>query len=440
MNTLPHLAARVIGAPLMVDRARLETILSVIGPRIGLEASAMPPGFEEKANASDLMVTPNGIAIVPIHGTLVKRAGAIEAASGLLSYAAIEERILDAATDPGVRAILLDIDSPGGEVGGVFDLAAMIREAGEEKPVWALADDAFSAAYLIASTAHRIIVPQTAGVGSVGVIAVHVDESAKDAQEGRAYTTVFAGARKNDFSSHEPLSNEARTGLQLEVDRLYGMFVGAVAQGRNMPEAAVRATEAGLFFGENAVNAGMADQVGTIRDALAGLTAQLQAGGRRLETGGKATSKAFTSSLQSPASSLQPKEAAMPMDTQAEEPATDQPKPEAAQNTQITQAVDLDKVRAEHDEQMRGEAQAIVDLCALAGMPDLAGGFIAQGMTSDAVRRELLAKRAKSDAPEIHSQVMPGDGTRIHPAQSLESNPVVASCRKIAQQHAHGGN
>ncbi|OSM07665.1 S49 family peptidase [Magnetofaba australis] len=419
---LPHLAARILGTPLMVDRARLETILSVIGPRIGLEPSAMPPGFEETDTSSNLMVTPNGIAIVPIHGTLVKRAGAIEAASGLTSYTAIEERILDAATDPGVRAILLDIDSPGGEVGGVFDLAALILEAGQDKPVWALADDAFSAAYLIASTAHRIIVPQTAGVGSVGVIAVHVDESAKDAQEGRTYTTVFAGARKNDFSSHAPLSDEARIGLQREVDRLYGMFVAAVASGRQLSESAVHATEAGLFFGGNAINAGLADQVGTIRDALAGLSATI-------DTPKKTH---FHRAAQPP--EPMHKEAAMPMDTPAEQTATAQPKPEA------TQPVDLDKLRAEQESHLRGEAQAIVDLCALAGMPDLAGGFIAQGMTSEAVRRELLAKRAQSDGPEIHSQVMPGDGTRIHPAQSLESNPVVASCRKIAQQHAHGGN
>ena len=85
---------------------------------------------------------------------------------------------------------------------------------------------------------------------------------------------------------------------------------------------------------------------------------------------------------------------------------------------------------------MRGEAQAIVDLCALAGLPNLACGFIAQGTTADAVRKELLAKRAQggSNSQEIQSQVMPGDGTRMQPSQNLESNPVVASCRKIAQQ------
>ncbi|MBF0589894.1 MAG: S49 family peptidase [Magnetococcales bacterium] len=396
----------------MVDRARLETILSVVGPRVGLEPSAMPSGFEPKDHASDLMVTPNGVAVVPIHGTLVKRAGAIEATSGLTSYASIEEKILDAATDPAVRAILMDIDSPGGEVGGVFDLASMIREAGKGKPIWALVDDAFSAAYLIASTAHHIIVPQTAGVGSIGVIAAHVNESEKDAKEGRSYTTVFAGARKNDFSSHAPLSDSARSNLQQEVDRLYGMFTGMVATGRGISEVAVRATEAGLFFGNNAVSAGLANQVGTIRDALAGLSALIESPKRTI---------------------MHKLEAHMPTDDTPEStPIPEQSTAAATPSEPPSNVVDLDQVRAEHSKQMRSEAQAIVELCNLAEKPDLAGGYIAEGFSAEAVRKELLAKRA--DAEEIHSEVMPGDGTRMQPNQSLETNPVVASCRKLAGQ------
>ena len=419
---LPHLAARILGTPLMVDRARLETILSVVGSRIGIDPTGMPPGFEEDANASRSIITPNGIAIVPIHGTLVKRAGAIEAASGLLSYAVVEEMILDAATDPEVKAILMDIDSPGGEVGGVFDLATLIREAGEEKPVWALADNAFSAAYLIASAAHRIILPQTAGIGSVGVIAVHVDESKRDAKEGRQYTTVFAGANKNDFSSHAPLSDDAQARLQKEVERLYGMFVGAIVEGRNMSEAAVRATEAGLFFGADAMNAGLADQVGTIRDALADLTTAMEPQRKTL----------FQRAVQPPDPPHM--EINMPMNEKqaADKPVATPPEPK----TTTAETIDLDKVRAEKEAQLRGEAQAIVDLCTLADMPNLAGGFIAKGMDAQAVRKELLARRASG--PEVQSHVMPGDGTRMKPQAHLNANPVMTACKRMAEQHATG--
>ena len=398
MNFLPHLAGRVLGVPLLVERAKLETILAVVGPRVGIDTAGFAPEVPPSSDRQNLIVTPNGIALVPIHGTLAKRVGAVEAASGLTSYAAVEEMILDAATDPAVRAILLDIDSPGGEVGGVFDLAAMIREARQGKPVWAVADDAFSAAYLLASAAERIYLPQTAGVGSVGVIAVHVDESQRDAQEGRRYTTVFAGARKNDFSSHEPLSGDARNRLQSEVDRLYGMFVTAVAANRGLTEDAVRATEASIYFGANALVAGLADRVGTFRDALADISA----------------------AIIPPRTTVTIHQKEFRMET---------PLPAAGAVT-----TDPNTLRAEGRQQFQQEAQAIVDLCALADAPHLAGDFIARGMGEAQVRRELMARRATG--PEIQSQFLPGDGTRVQPAANLDANPVVNACRKLSTQHA----
>ncbi|MBF0263014.1 MAG: S49 family peptidase [Magnetococcales bacterium] len=401
MNFLPHLAGRVLGVPLLVERARLETILAVIAPRVGIEASGFAPEAPASTASNDLIVTPGGIAIVPIHGTLAKRVGAVEAASGLTGYATMEEMILDAATDPAVKAILLDIDSPGGEVGGVFDLATMIREARQAKPVWALADDAFSAAYLLASAAERIYLPQTAGVGSIGVIAVHVDESERDAQEGRRYTTVFAGAHKNDFSSHAPLSDEGRNRLQAEVERIYGLFVSTVAANRNLTEEAIRATEATICFGNDALVAGLADRVGTLREALADLSVVINPPRTTLTT-----QKEFR--METP---IIPAAGAV--------------------------TPDPDAIRAEGRQQFQEEAQAIVDLCALADAPQLAGDFIAQGLDATQVRKELMARRATG--PEIHSQVLPGDGTRIQPAAQLDSNPVVAACRRLVTRHAAQG-
>ena len=290
MTMLPHVASRVLDTPLVIGQARLEAILAVIGPRIGvaapapalpvmqdrqgLPAPAVANGAERRRGAN--LVTPEGIAVIPVFGTLVKRAGAIEAASGLTSYGHLEERIMDAATDPAVRAILLDVDSPGGEAAGVFDLSDLVYEARGLKPVWAVADEeAFSGAYAIASAAERIVVPRTGGLGSIGVVAVHVDRSARDAMEGFRTTTVFAGARKNDFNPHETLKDGALRTLQAEVDRVHTLFVDTVARNRDLAENDVRATEAGLYFGEDAVPAGLADEVGTLRDALASLAATL---------------------------------------------------------------------------------------------------------------------------------------------------------------------
>ncbi len=478
MNYLPHLAARVIDAPLMVERARLETILSVVGPRIGVETSGAPPGFESERETSGLAVTPNGIALIPIVGTLVKRAGAIDAASGLLSYAVIEEMILEATTDPAVGGILLDVDSPGGEVGGVFDLADLIREAREAKPIYAMTDDAFSAAYLLASAADRIYLSQTGGVGSVGVIAVHVDESERDAKEGRRFTTVFAGARKNDFSRHEPLSDAARSRLQTEVGRIYDLFVGAVARNRGMTEQSVRSTEAGLFFGADAVRIGLADQVGTLRDALAALVTALEAPGKTIihaaatppvskneeiamETEDQVVDKAATTEEPAAPAAKPPETVKAPnvpkQEAQAQpvvppksadvvdfpdpkgQPRQNTPPVNASQQPAVlpsAEVIDLEKVRAEKGTQMRQEAAAIVELCALANQSALAGEFIAKGMDVNAVRRKLMALR--TDGEEIHSQLMPGDGTRVRPEENLDANPVVIACHRLAKQSAAG--
>jgi len=290
MRMLPHIASRALGTPLVIGQNKLDAILAVLGPRIGIEAP--PPAValhDEAGRPRATKTTASGIAVIPVFGTLVKRAGPIEAASGLTSYGELETEILDAATDPAVRAILLDVDSPGGEASGVFDLADLVFEARGLKPVWAVADEeAFSGAYAVASAAERVIVPRTGGTGSIGVVAVHVDRSARDAMEGYRYTTVFAGARKNDFNPHEALSGEARAALQAEVDRVYELFVETVARNRAMATAAVRATEARLFFGEDAVRAGLADGVGTMRDALAALAATMS-GSRAMIRGVTAT-------------------------------------------------------------------------------------------------------------------------------------------------------
>ena len=217
-----------------------------------------------------------GVAVIEVSGSLVNRSSGMDAQSGLTSYEQLGNEILDAATDPQVRGILLRLDSYGGEANGAWDVASLIEEAARMKPVWAAVDDwALSAGYLLASAADRIWVTRTGGVGSVGIIAMHLDQSGWDAANGLRYTTIFAGDRKNDFNPHEPLSEGARSVLVAEVDRLYGMFVDAVARRRSLSAAAVRATQAGILYGEDSVAQGFADRVGTFRDALAAMTDSL---------------------------------------------------------------------------------------------------------------------------------------------------------------------
>jgi len=265
---LAHLAARIYGTPLLLAPPKLDVILSVLGARIGWPepGAALPAPVPRPAAAA----APAGIAVLGIHGTLVRRTLGLDAASGLLSYDEIGASLEAALADPQVAGIVLDLDSPGGETGGCFELARRVRAANQVKPVWAMANDAaYSAAYAIGCAAERLYITETGGAGSIGVIALHVDQSAKDAQDGYRYSTLSAGAHKADFSPHAPLSAQASSALQAEVDRLYALFVEQVALHRGLSAEQVRATEAALYFGAQAVQAGLADALASPTQVLA---------------------------------------------------------------------------------------------------------------------------------------------------------------------------
>lgn len=201
----------------------------------------------------------NSTAVIPITGLLTKRD---EMFFGTTNYDDIRIAISQALEDDGVESILLDIDSPGGEVGGLFDLVDFIYESRNQKPIYAYANDsAFSAAYAIASACSKIFINRTSGVGSIGVIATHTDISEADKQMGVKYTTIFAGSKKNDLSPHEPLSESAKDELQEEVNRLYEMFLSTVARNRGISAELVRATQAATYYGDNAIQIGLADEL-----------------------------------------------------------------------------------------------------------------------------------------------------------------------------------
>ncbi|QEF50263.1 clp protease family protein [Wolbachia endosymbiont of Drosophila ananassae] len=200
--------------------------------------------------------------IIPIHGILTKKSEVFDDVLGMTSYEKISEEIEEALIDKEVETIILDIDSPGGEVNGLFDLSDFIYQARRKKRIVAIAnDDAYSAAYAIASSAEKVLVTRTSGVGSIGVIASHIDQSGFDEKQGIKYTTVFAGSRKNDLNPHEPITSESLESLKSEVNRLYGMLVELIARNRNLSVEAIKSTEAGLYFGEKAVEIGLADGI-----------------------------------------------------------------------------------------------------------------------------------------------------------------------------------
>jgi signal peptide peptidase SppA len=276
MTNLPYVASRVFGRPLLIARAKLEVILDVLGPRF---AGGSLEVVNQKADPLPLTsITVERIAVISVIGTLVSRSGYLDAASGLQAYSDIAGAITAAMDDASVRGVILDIDSPGGEVGGLFDLVEQILaiRSASAKPLWAMANEcALSAAYAIASAADRLYVTRTGEVGSIGVVAVHVDESGADAKAGLSWSFVFAGDQKVDGNAHEPLSQRARASIQADVDRLYSEFCALVAANRGMGSEAVRGTAAAIYRGALAVRTGLADRLGTLDLAIAEMAAEL---------------------------------------------------------------------------------------------------------------------------------------------------------------------
>lgn len=214
--------------------------------------------------------TPDGTAILTLVGEWVNRGAWVGASSGLISYEGFKYQLGRAAADPKTTRIILDMESPGGEAIGAFEAAESVRTAAQQKEVVAVVNGmAASAAYAIASGASRIVTMPTGLVGSIGVVWLHLDFSAWLKKEGIQPTFIFAGAHKVDGNPFEPLPEAVRKDAQAEIDGLYAQFVGTVAAGRKMSADAVRATQARVFKGQDAVEVGLADEVATFEDVIA---------------------------------------------------------------------------------------------------------------------------------------------------------------------------
>ena len=230
----------------------------------------------------------NGVAIVPVCGALMDRAGWCWD-----GYDAIQARIEAAHADPTVRAIMLDLDSPGGMVAGLFDCMRALRAAkvasGKRMTAW-VASGAYSAAYGIASTCDEIVCSDTAGVGSIGVIASLVSMAKMFKEMGFDVRVVSSGVEKTDGHPAVPISDAAEGRVQARVRELAAMFFAEVGAGRSGLSADVlTALDGGVRYGRASLAAGLADRVSTrtalLSDLQAAATARPNAPARGTTTG-----------------------------------------------------------------------------------------------------------------------------------------------------------
>ncbi|HOI74795.1 MAG TPA: signal peptide peptidase SppA [Syntrophales bacterium] len=224
------------------------------------------PGADEKP-----YTMLNGAAVIPVNGTITKRASFMSMIYGGASAAGIIHSLKTAQADAEVKAIVLSIDSPGGTVSSVESLEEAVRNADAVKPVVAFGNGIMaSAAYWIGSAARTVIVENTAQVGSIGVLMVHYDWSESDRQMGLKRTFISAGRYKALGNDAEPLSQEARDKIESQLNHYYSLFVDAVARNRRTDVQAVldNMADGRVFIGKQAVEAGLADRTGNIEAAV----------------------------------------------------------------------------------------------------------------------------------------------------------------------------
>lgn len=275
-----HLLDRVYNRPHLIMADKLESIRTVVTNRaVGLEAPGIVQMAMEDAAARRKPRMSRSVAVLPIVGTLAKRMDMVGESSGGMSTDRIGMEFDRLLNDDAVGAIVLDIDSPGGESFGVQELSDKIYAARGRKPIAAVANpEAASAAYYIGSAADELSVTPSGWVGSVGAVMVHTDLSRLNETLGRTVTYIHAGEFKVEGNSDEPLSDDSLEYFQREVDAVAEQFVKDVARNRGVSTADVRRAygEGRMLRARDAKAAGMVDRVETLDEAIA-----------RLATGGR---------------------------------------------------------------------------------------------------------------------------------------------------------
>lgn len=271
-----HILNAVAATPWAILPAKLAVILDLLtlrasGARLTTEEIQDRIGAARQSSSGARQA--GSVAVLPLMGTLIPRASLLAEASGATSLERWTSDLRQAINDPSVGSVVLDVDSPGGSVFGVQETAdamrAMMRSSG--KPIVAVANNmAASAAYWLASACDELVCTPSGEVGSIGVIAAHEDLSAALEREGIKVSLITAGKFKGEGNPFAPLAEDTRGYLQSRVNDYYRAFVASVARGRGTTAEAVRDGygQGRMLGAKAAVQAGMADRVGTLEDTI----------------------------------------------------------------------------------------------------------------------------------------------------------------------------
>ena len=277
----------------------------------------------------------DGILTIPVHGSLLDKVG-VQFGAWATGYTYIQKAFERGMEDAAVGSILLEVDSPGGDGAGNFELVEYMREVGGHKPVHAVANGlALSGGYSIASVADTLTVRPSGATGSVGVISVHMDVSEMLANEGIKPTIIRSGKYKAEGNMLEPLSAHARDNFQESSDRLYDTFVKTVARNRGISEDSVRETEARVYGADDSMAVGFADRIGEVRHQRARM---LEPRSEGMQMADEATQPETTTTVVNNTVSA-------PADAASDHPTISDPDTQAQINAAVADAIRADRQR-----------------------------------------------------------------------------------------------
>ncbi len=295
----PHIASMVFDTPLFATRLAVDAVKSVLIPRMqGINVVVAPNEIKALHDQGQILamedddyyyqpkppkpcngdgmytIGKDNIAVIMVHGLLMARRGHISnGCTELTSYELIRNNIQRALNHDPVQEIVLDFNTGGGMAVGCKELADFIHQAQAIKPITAIVNyAAYSAGYFLASACSKIIVSQTSGVGSIGVIIEHMETSKVEEEIGLKFTTFFRGDHKNDGSPHEPISEQATTAINKRLDEAYELFASSVAQYRGLDKQVVIDTQASLMSAQEALDLGFADELADPITAISNMT------------------------------------------------------------------------------------------------------------------------------------------------------------------------
>jgi signal peptide peptidase SppA len=236
------------------------------------------------------------IAVIDVIGTLTNDDSWWTAMMGDTSYNQIRRSLIEAATHSDVQSIVLNIDSGGGTPNGLSDVGDMVRQiTASGIPVHAYSGGIMaSAAYWLGSSATRVHCGETANVGSIGVISIHKEYTDAFKKDGIKVTVFRAGEEKALSNPYEKLTEKARENIQAQIDALYDVFVTRIAEYRLVTPDFVRThmADGREFIGQQAVDAGLADDITSLDDLITGLQSKIDK-----KTAGKETPMARKSTV-----------------------------------------------------------------------------------------------------------------------------------------------